>query len=237
MKLVLLLGVLSLLALSSTALPETSLTALHRGVRQASKSKGKGDLKRGSKGKNVGKEKKSAKERQLKAGQGKKRKGGKGKKSAKERGLKKGKGGKGKKSTKERGLKKRKGGKGKKAANGKVRKESRRKRKRKNKGKGGKGKRNKPNKIQKPKTLKKQRKEKNENPQTAGCSAFYTDLPGFRYDQNQLRKLLRVDRTINKLRSKVDKAATAFADGAEFYKDCPEGQEIYRILRFEIILR
>ena len=222
---VLLLGVFSLLALSSTVDTETSLTALNRGVRQASKSKGKGGLKSRSKGKKVGKGKKLGKERGLKAGKGKKRKGGKGKKSTKKRGLQKRQEGK------------RKGGTGKKAANGKGRKESGGKRRRKNKGKGGKGKRNKANKIQKQRNFKKQRKEKIDNRQTAGCSAFYTDLPGYRYDQNQLRKLLRINRTIVKLRNKVDRAATAFMDGAEFFKDCPEGQEIYKILRLEIISR
>ena len=220
---VLLLGVFSLLALSSTVDTETSLTALNRGVRQASKSKGKGGLKSRSKGKKVGKGKKLGKKRGLKAGQGKKRKGGKGKKSAKKGGLQKRQEGN------------RKGGTGKKAANGKDRKE-RGGRRRKNKGKGGKRKRNNANKIQKQRNFKKQRKEKIDNRQTAGCSAFYTDLPGYRYDQNQLRKLLRINRTIIKLRNKVDKADTAFMDGAKFFKDCPEGQEIYKILRFEIIL-
>ena len=183
---VLLLGVFSLLALSSTVDTETSLTALNRGVRQASKSKGRGGLKRRSKGRKVGKGKKLGKKRGLKAGQGKKRKGGKGKKSAKKGGLQKRQEGN------------RKGGTGKKAANGKDRKE-RGGRRRKNKGKGGKRKRNNANKIQKQRNFKKQRKEKIDNRQTAGCSAFYTDLPGYRYDQNQLRKLLRINRTIVKI--------------------------------------
>ena len=93
MKLVFLLGVFSLLALSSTADTETSLTALNRGVRQASVRGGKKGLKRGSKiiKSRKGKGKKSAKRRGLNEGKGRKRKGGNVKKSSKRKEFNKGK--------------------------------------------------------------------------------------------------------------------------------------------------
>jgi len=89
MKLVFLLGVFSLLALSSSVDTETSLTALHRGVRQASVGRDKKSLKRGSK--NIkgrkGKGKKSANKGRLIEGKGRRRKGGKAKKSSKRKGV------------------------------------------------------------------------------------------------------------------------------------------------------
>ena len=116
MKLVFLLGVLSLLALSIsapsetsiTAPSETSLTALSRGVRQASKE-ARGRLKRGSKSKKARKGKKGKKASKANGLEGKRRKDGKGRKSAKGKGKKqnrptrnKSKGGKG---TKKKGIK------------------------------------------------------------------------------------------------------------------------------------
>merc|ERR1712213_80906 len=81
MKLVFLLGVLSLMALSTSAQPEMSLTALNRGVRQASQeAHGKGSLRRGSKARKGGKNRKTAKRRELKGEKGEKRQGGNGKK-------------------------------------------------------------------------------------------------------------------------------------------------------------
>ena len=115
MKLVLLLGVFSLLALSSTADNETSLTALNRGVRQASVRGGKKGLKRRSKNNKggKGKGKKSSKRRRLVDGKGNKKKGGKVRKSPKKKGF---------------NFEKRKGGKGgKKPKNGKGAKGKRRK--------------------------------------------------------------------------------------------------------------
>merc|ERR1711973_660007 len=89
MKLVFLLGVFSLLALSSTADTETSHTALDRRVRQTSVRRDKKGPKRGSK--NIrgrkGKGKKSTKRRGLNEGKGRKRKGGKIKKSTKRKGF------------------------------------------------------------------------------------------------------------------------------------------------------
>ena len=83
MKLVFLLGVLSLLTLSISAPPETSLTApsetsltaLNRGVRQASKE-ARGRQKRGSKSKKARKGRKQGKGKRR---GGRKNKGGKGK--------------------------------------------------------------------------------------------------------------------------------------------------------------
>ena len=196
MRLVFLLGVFSLLALSSTADTETSLTALNRGVRQAGRGT-QGRLKRGSK-------------------KGKGRKGKKGKKSSKAKGLQ----GNRKKLAKENG---------KKEAKGKTRKGK--------KNKGVKGKKKKANNRRQSKT-EKIKQNQIENRQTDECNRFYGNLKDYRYDQNQLRKVLRVNRTITILRNKVDKAATAFMDGAEFFKDCPlpEARKISNVLRFEILL-
>ena len=105
MKLVFLLGVLSLLALSISAPPETSLTALNRGVRQASKE-ARGRQNRGSKSKKARKGKKGKKASNANGLEGKRRKDGKGKKSANGKGRKQGTG-------KRRGGRKNKGGKGK----------------------------------------------------------------------------------------------------------------------------
>ena len=133
-----------------------------------------------------------------------------------------------------------------KGVNGKQRKEDTRKKPTKgNERKQGKGNRrekskkgneNKGNKKQKFKTRKNEKNERTDP--TPGCSDFYDNLRKFRYDQNQLKKVLRIGRSITKLTKKVEKAATAFMDGAEFFKDCdlPEGQRIYNALRFEIIL-
>ena len=193
---VFLLGVLSLLALSISASPETSLTALNRGVRQASKE-ARGKLKRGSK-------------------KGKGRTGKKGKKSSKAKGLQ----GNRKKLAKENG---------KKEIKGKTRKGK--------KNKGVKGKKKKANNRRQSKT-EKIKKNQIENRQTDECNRFYGNLKDYRYDQNQLRKVLRVNRTITILRNKVNKAATAFVEGAEFFQDCPlpEAKKICHVLRFEIIL-
>ena len=156
---------------------------------------------------------------------------------------------KGKKERKGKKGKARKGKKGMKAAkgvNGKQRKEDTRKKPTKGnerkQGKGNrrekskKGNKNIGNKKQKFKTRKTEKNERTDP--TPGCSDFYDNLRKFRYDQNQLKKVIRINRSITKLRKKVEKAATAFMDGAEFFKDCdlPEGQRIYNALRFEIIL-
>merc|ERR1711988_1788780 len=101
MRLVFLLGVLSILALSSTADTETSLSALNREVRQAGKG-AQGRLKRGSKKGNGRKGKNGKKPSKANRLKGKRRKDGKGRKSAK---------GKGKKQKRRRGNKS-KGGKG-----------------------------------------------------------------------------------------------------------------------------
>ena len=208
---VFLLGVLSLLALSISASPEMSLTALSRGVRQASKEAW-ARLKRGSK---------KGKGRQghiklIKKPKGKGRKWKKGKKSSKAKGLQ----GNRKKLAKENG---------KKEIKGKTRKGK--------KNKGVKGKKKKANNRRQSKT-EKIKKNQIENRQTDECNRFYGNLKDYRYDQNQLRKVLRVNRTITILRNKVNKAATAFVEGAEFFQDCPlpEAKKICHVLRFEIIL-
>ena len=133
-----------------------------------------------------------------------------------------------------------------KGVNGKQRKEDTRKKPTKGnerkQGKGNKrekskkGNKNIGNKKQKFKARKTEKNERTDP--TPGCSDFYDNLRKFRYDQNQLKKVIRINRSITKLRKKVEKAATAFMDGAEFFKDCdlPEGQRIYNALRFEIIL-
>ena len=45
------------------------------------------------------------------------------------------------------------------------------------------------------------------------------------------RKANRANRTIITLEKKRDKAETFFMAGAEFYRDCPEGSEIYEVLK------
>jgi len=199
MKLVYLLGVLSLLALSITATPDKSLTSLDRGVRQAS-NEAWGRLRSRSK--------KGKKERKGK--KGKARKGKKGMKAAKGVNGKQRKEDTRKKSTKGNELKQGKGNRREKSK---------------------KGNENKGNKKQKFKTRKNEKNERTDP--TPGCSDFYDNLRKFRYDQNQRKKVIRIDRSITKLRKKVEKAATAFMNGAEFFKDCPlpECQKIYNSLR------
>ena len=198
------------MALSTSAQPEMSLTALNRGVRQASQeAHGKGSLKRGSKARKGGKNRKTAKRRELKGEKGEKRKGGNGKKI--------------------RGKNVRKGNK-KKKASGKRRKG--------NKFEGKEGKRKKASNRQKTKTGNDQRQENRNDFATDNCKDYYLKLRDLRYDQNQLSKVKRIDSLLNKLQNKFNKSLTAFKNGSEFFESCPnpEGQDIYDILRSEIIL-
>merc|ERR1711988_455883 len=162
--------------------------------------------------------------RQARKGKQGKKKGG----SKKGKGRKERKGRKGKKTSKgQRGNRKKLArGNRKKQAKGKTRKEK--------KNIEVKGKKKKANNRRKSKTEKAKKNRKIENRSTTptpNCEIFYGNLKGYRFDSNNLRQLIRVNRTIIKLRNKVEKAATAFMDGAKFFKDCPEGQEIYKILR------
>ena len=54
-----------------------------------------------------------------------------------------------------------------------------------------------------------------------------------RYAKNQVQKARRAKKRIEKLDKLMSKAATAFLDGAAFYKDCsdPRAQALYEGLR------
>ena len=183
MKLVFLLGVLSLLALSISAQPETpltapsetSLTALNRGVRQASKE-ARGRQKRGSKSKKARKGKKASKENGL---EGKRRKNGKGKKSANGKGRKQGKG-------------KRRGGR---------------------KNKGGKEKSKKGNKRQNPKKQKTQKNLRNEQTCTNFFTAPNAkDLTYAQNQQRKSKKIVSLLKKLDKKRDKSATAFSEAAD-------------------------
>jgi len=72
----------------------------------------------------------------------------------------------------------------------------------------------------------------NEKQNNEGCAAFYENAKGYRFDQNALRQVKRIEKTINKLGNKKNKAATAFNGAAEFFRDCPDffGFLIYNVL-------
>ena len=227
MKSVFLLGVLSLFALSISAPPETSLTApsetsltsLNRGVRHASKEVQR-RLKRGIKSKTGRKGKKGKKGTRGKGLKDKRRKVGDGKKSTNGKGRRKGKG----KKMKEGRNAGKKGKKGKKEQKKKGRRGGNRKKER--KGQDSKG-----GKEGNKKSIKKQRQPR------GNCENFFTTetIRDYRYAGNMFRKANRAKRTKNSLTSKRDKSATFFIAGAEFYRDCPEGSEIYEILKYRII--
>ena len=184
--------------------------------------RGKGGLRKGSN------KRKTRSGEQL--GNGKR----KGKKIAKEQGRKEVQGkdrnrGKGKEGGKGKG---RKMGKGKKRAMRKIRK--REKVGKLTSGKGKRGRKIKGNKRIKRKRPKSEKRNTNEKQNSVGCDAFYGNAKGYRFDQNALRQVKRIEKTINKLGNKKDKALTAFNGAAEFFRDCPEGSSIYNVLRLEI---
>ena len=176
------------------------------------------------------------------------RKGGRTRKTAKRRGLKgekreKRKGGNGKKKTNQKGLQRRGGEKkkrrkGENARKGNKKKEVSGKRRRGKKLNEKKRKGKKANNRQKTKTGNDQIQENVEDRQSTDCIDFYSKLKQLKFDQNQLRKVKRINSTLNKLENKVNKSDTAFKNGSEFFQSCNnmEGQEIFNILRSEIIL-
>ena len=238
-----LLGVLSLLALSITADTETSLTALHREVREAGnvaqgrlKKTRKKKSRKGRKLKATGRKAARIKERKEVKGKGKrgeKIKGRRGRNGKKER---KSNGKKGKKASNANGLegKQRKDGKGKKSTKGKGRKQGKGKIRRGRKNKEGKRERKEGNKrhnLKNGKTRKNLRNEKT-------CNKFFTatNAKDLRYAQNQQTKSRRINAILRKLDKKRDKSADAFLDAAEFFRDCPAGSSIYNVLRFEMTI-
>ena len=74
---------------------------------------------------------------------------------------------------------------------------------------------------------------------TDDCDAFYNKLDtaavrDFRYARNQIQKVRRAKKRIEKLDKLTLKAATAFLEGAAFYQACsdPGAPAVYEGLRF-----
>ena len=120
--------------------------------------------------------------------------------------------------------------------------------KRKNAGKGKKGEKKdrrrrknekEPKKNKRMKLRNMRNNEKQNHYTIINCPAFYnendtTNVRDFRYARNQIQKARRAKNRIAKLDKLTEKAATAFLNGATFYKKCsdPGAKAVYEGLRF-----